>query len=66
LNKFIKTVFTITGCSDGSHLDFKDLSARKIIQTGLTGITEGKELNSLQDLIIEPVALAAVKIQFKA
>ena len=56
----------MTGCSDGSHLDFKDLSARKIIQTGLTGITEGKELNSLQDLIIEPVALAAVKIQFKA
>jgi hypothetical protein len=46
-------------------LEFSELTARKLVETGLTGINVKRELDSLRDLLVDPVALAAVKIDFQ-
>ena len=41
-----------------------DLRVTKLTVTGLTGLHDEREVNSLEEVDLQPVALRAVKIDF--
>ena len=64
LNPDTRSTF-LPDCLAGSHLDFQELTPRKIFKTGLTGIRDEAELESLEDLELDPLELAAIRIHFR-